>query len=231
MEIYQQTLLLIIILCFIFYVMHMSSCEGFEATEKQENHVQEHFEPEYFTQGDYHENFEVVLPQEKPTQLVSVLNSNTMANMQSNTVPQTIVQSETAKKVMSDSIYNFQGNDSFGDGADLNAAFQPPIPVQNSADAVTMNKNNEKYNAKDFLPKEINNKWFDTDFSQAKYNVNNDTLINTDRYVIGINTVGQSLKNASYDIRGTIPNPKYTISPWNNSTYEPDYNLKPLCTA
>ena len=79
------------------------------------------------------------------------------------------------------------------------------------------------------MPKEINNKWFDTDFSQAKYNVNDDKLINTERYVIGINTVGQSLKNASYDIRGTVANPKFTVSPWNNSTYEPDFNLKPLC--
>ena len=44
-----------------------------------------------------------------------------------------------------------------------------------------------------------------------------------------INTVGQSLKNGSHDIRGTIPNPKFSVSPWNNSTYEPDYNIKPLC--
>jgi hypothetical protein len=60
-------------------------------------------------------------------------------------------------------------------------------------------------------------------------NINDDKLINTERYIIGINTVGQSLKNASYDIRGTIPNPKFVVSPWGNSTYEPDFNLKPLC--
>ncbi len=29
--------------------------------------------------------------------------------------------------------------------------------------------------------------------------------------------------------RGTIANPKFSVSPWNNSTYEPDYNIKPLC--
>jgi hypothetical protein len=87
-----------------------------------------------------------------------------------------------------------------------------------------------KYNAKDFLPNEINDEWFETDFSLAKYQLNDDKLINTDRYIIGINTVGESLKNATYDIRGTIPNPKLTgLSPWNNSTYEPDFNLKPLC--
>jgi hypothetical protein len=127
----------------------------------------------------------------------------------------------------------FDGNYNDTDGADINIAYEAPIPSSNTViSAVDINKSNvQNYDAKDFLPKEINDQWFDTDFSQAKYNVNNDTLINTDRYVIGINTVGQSLKNASYDIRGTIPNPKYTISPWNNSTYEPDYNIKPLCNA
>lgn len=132
----------------------------------------------------------------------------------------------------SEGVFNFQDNDINMDmaGADLDAAFARPIPASVSSDVVDVNKNNvKKYDAKDFLPKEINNKWFDTDISQAKYNVNDDKLINTERYVIGINTVGQSLKNASYDIRGTVPNPKFSVSPWNNSTIEADYNLKSLC--
>jgi hypothetical protein len=125
---------------------------------------------------------------------------------------------------------SFEANDLDQSGASLNDAFARPIPTSARPDVVDMNKNNvKKYDAKDFLPKEINKKWFDTDFSQAKYNLNDDKLINTERYVIGINTVGQSLKNASYDIRGTVPNPKFSVSPWNNSTYEPDYNLKSLC--
>lgn len=124
----------------------------------------------------------------------------------------------------------FEPNDLVESGADLDNAFQRPIPQEVRPDVVDINRNNVKnYNAKDFLPKEINSQWFDTDFSQAKFNINDDKLINTERYVIGVNTVGQSLKNASYDIRGTIPNPKFTVSPWNNSTYEADYNLRPLC--
>jgi len=127
-------------------------------------------------------------------------------------------------------VFQFEPSDVNQTGASLDAAFQRPIPQQARPDVVDINKNNvKKYNAKDFLPKEINKQWFDTDFSQAKFNINDDKLINTERYVIGINTVGQSLKNASYDIRGTVPNPKFTVSPWNNSTYEPDMNIKPLC--
>ena len=130
-------------------------------------------------------------------------------------------------------INNFEAYDDIGDfnGADIITAFQAPVPTTNTViSSVDINKQNiHNYNAKDFLPKEINDQWFDTDFSQAKTNISDDKLINTDRYVIGINTVGQSLKNASYDIRGTIANPKFSVSPWNNSTYEPDYNIKPLC--
>ena len=128
-------------------------------------------------------------------------------------------------------IFKFQPNDNMtSEGADLDSAFQRPIEKGVRPDTVDLNRNNvKKYDARDFLPKEINDEWFDTDFSQAKFNINDDILINTERYVIGVNTVGQSLKNASYDIRGTIPNPKFTVSPWNNSTYEPDFNLKSLC--
>jgi hypothetical protein len=115
-------------------------------------------------------------------------------------------------------------------GTELNSAFAAPLPPGTNPEVVNFKKvNNDNYNAKDFLPKQINDEWFETDFSLAKYQLNDDKLINTERYMIGINTVGQSLKNATYDIRGTIANPKLVVSPWNNSTYEPDFNLKPLC--
>jgi len=127
---------------------------------------------------------------------------------------------------------NFDANDDSFDygGTDLATAFMAPLPPGVNPDIIDFNKsNNDNYNAKDYLPKQINDEWFETDFSLAKYQLNDDKLINTERYIIGINTVGQSLKNATYDIRGTIPNPKFIVSPWSNSTYEPDFNLKPLC--
>ena len=129
------------------------------------------------------------------------------------------------------SVFNFEPNDdSTHSGATLDSAFDKPVPESTKTDVVDLNRNNvTNYNAKDYLPKEINDDWFNTDFSQAKYKMNDDKLINVDKYIIGINTVGQSLKNASYDIRGSVNVAKYTVSPWNNSTIEPDYNIKPLC--
>lgn len=50
----------------------------------------------------------------------------------------------------------------------------------------------------------------------------------TASYHIGINTQGNSLRNASHDIRSTIPNPRYRVSIWNQSNIEPDMNRRPL---
>ena len=125
----------------------------------------------------------------------------------------------------------FRGLESGEEQAPLEGAFQRPIePQKQKPEEIDFNKNVvKKYDSKDYLPREVNDEWFETDFSKAKIDSKDDKMIPTNRYVIGVNTVGQSLKNASYDIRGTVPNPKYTVSPWNNSTYEPDYNIKPLC--
>jgi hypothetical protein len=47
-------------------------------------------------------------------------------------------------------------------------------------------------------------------------------------YHNGVDTVGQSLRNPSYDIRGETPNPRFNVSPWMQSTIEPDLNKRRL---
>ncbi len=44
--------------------------------------------------------------------------------------------------------------------------------------------------------------------------------------LIGINTVGQSLRNANYQLRSEPPNPQVPVSVFNNSTIEPDVNRR-----
>jgi hypothetical protein len=43
---------------------------------------------------------------------------------------------------------------------------------------------------------------------------------------LGIDTIQSSKRNASHDLRGSIPCPKFVVSPWNNSTIDPDLNIK-----
>jgi hypothetical protein len=50
----------------------------------------------------------------------------------------------------------------------------------------------------------------------------------TPTYHYGINTVGQSLRNANLDIRSDPPNPRAAISPFLNSTIEPDLYRREL---
>ena len=47
-------------------------------------------------------------------------------------------------------------------------------------------------------------------------------------YHIGINTVGQSLRNANLQLRSEPANPQLNTGPWNTSTIGPDFNRRPL---
>ena len=45
---------------------------------------------------------------------------------------------------------------------------------------------------------------------------------------IGINSVGQSLRNANLQLRSEPPNPQVNVSPWMNTTIGPDLPRRPL---
>ena len=47
-------------------------------------------------------------------------------------------------------------------------------------------------------------------------------------YHIGVNTVGQSLRNANRQLRSEPANPQVKVSPWLQSTIEADVNRRPL---
>jgi hypothetical protein len=46
--------------------------------------------------------------------------------------------------------------------------------------------------------------------------------------LIGVNTVGQSLRNANYQLRSEPPNPQVPVSVFNVPTIEPDMNRRAL---
>ena len=47
-------------------------------------------------------------------------------------------------------------------------------------------------------------------------------------YHVGVNTVGQSLRNANRQLRSDPPNPQVAVSPWMNTTIAPDLPRRPL---
>tara|TARA_X000000950_G_C13909518_1_gene658402 strand:- start:3025 stop:3651 length:627 start_codon:yes stop_codon:yes gene_type:complete len=137
---------------------------------------------------------------------------------------------ESNDESMIDSVLgtSVQPNDVQNVGSDVNES-GTSVTARNMEKLIQENEMNKlKFNSSDLLPKEVNQDWFESDFSNAQVNVNDDNLVVTDRYILGVNTVGQSLKNPSYDIRANPPCPKFGVSPWLQSTIEPDFNIKPL---
>jgi len=226
-----STLLLLGVLLFLIYCLMKQPKVTPSAELEYEAEENEDF------QNVKEENEEDEEEEEEDNERDFTMNAPGVPEISQELVNQLVRETETSAPVNSTllgsatSVFNFEpSDDNTHSGATLDNAFEKPVPESVQTDVVDLNKNNvTNYNAKDYLPKEINDDWFNTDFSQAKYKMNDDKLINVDKYIIGINTVGQSLKNASYDIRGSVNVPKYTVSPWNNSTIEPDYNIKPLC--
>jgi len=47
-------------------------------------------------------------------------------------------------------------------------------------------------------------------------------------YHIGLDTIGQTLKNANYQLRSDPLIPKQAVGPWMQSTIDPDYGRTPL---
>jgi hypothetical protein len=83
----------------------------------------------------------------------------------------------------------------------------------------------------DLRPQQMNSGWFNSPYDRdSQLNIENGNLLAsaTAQAKIGIDTIGQSLRNASYDIRGSVAIPKFDIGPFNNSTIEYDYNIKSL---
>ena len=78
------------------------------------------------------------------------------------------------------------------------------------------------------LPQEIEDDWFDTEPLLSTKKIKGTHLIHP-KVHMGVNTISGSLRNGTHDIRGDIVNPKIPISPWGNSTIEPDTNLKGIC--
>ena len=78
----------------------------------------------------------------------------------------------------------------------------------------------------ELLPNDPNSKWAQVNPMGAG-DIAGKNFLNAGA-LIGVNTVGQSLRNARWDLRSEPPNPQVSVSPWLNSTIEPDVNRRVL---
>ena len=113
--------------------------------------------------------------------------------------------------------------DSMETGTDSSDSSAPaPVATSVSAPAQAIANPNE------LLPTDANSQWA----ALNPVNMNQGSILNGDMlqagYHIGLDTIGQTLKNPNLQLRSDPIIPKQEVGPWNQSTYEPDYGRIPL---
>ena len=81
-------------------------------------------------------------------------------------------------------------------------------------------------NPADLLPSDANSQWGGLNPING-VNIQTPDLLQAG-YHIGLDTIGQTLKNANLQLRSDPLIEKRDVGPWNMSTYEPDYGRVPL---
>ena len=78
----------------------------------------------------------------------------------------------------------------------------------------------------ELLPKDTNSQWAQLNPSGSG-DLENVNLLRSG-YHMGIDTVGNSLRNANLQLRSEPANPQVNVGPWNNTTISPDTMRVPL---
>ena len=133
-----------------------------------------------------------------------------------------VPQEETAEDDADE--YNVQAGENMGDNE-----------IYSSVDTQQDNSGNQYPNdcfpkdqltAAELLPSDANSKWAQVN-PAGQGELGDQNFLNAG-YHVGVNTVGQTLRNANLQIRSEPPNPQAKVSPWLQSTIEPDTNRKPM---
>jgi len=105
---------------------------------------------------------------------------------------------------------------------------QPAMPGLAAGSSVSMSGPQNVANPADLLPKDKNSDWA----ALNPVNMNQGDILIPDLlqagYHIGLDTIGQTLRNANLQLRSDPIISKQDIGPWNQSTIDPDYGRVPL---
>ena len=108
-----------------------------------------------------------------------------------------------------------------------NEEFASVNGIQTSSHGMPSNASKQSIqNPAELLPLDSNREWAKLNPS-GKGEIANINLLKAG-YHIGIDTIGQTLRNSNLQIRSEPPNPQLYVGPWNLSTIEPDFMRPPL---
>ena len=229
----EQLLILAVVVAVVIYFMYVSQENATSVGADASNNIDSNSD-------DTHSNDSV------DTSLSSVIFETDKSLPQSDS-EKVLLQKMTSKNSAKPGEYkevSYANGNRNGSTKDLDAFFEQGNPLNSDENAFTPNSNSrdlyasysgkprkelsdeEKFNASAMLPKEERQDWFE-DVTPQK--IKNRHLINIYR-PIGVNTVITSRKNGSLDLRGNPVNPKTFVSPFLNSSIEPDVNARGICT-
>jgi hypothetical protein len=136
-----------------------------------------------------------------------LVSQHTKQDVYNNAQPQGIVQ---PANMLGD-------NSAFGTATDLTTTVSG-IPSSCTREQIT--------DPSSLLPKDQNSEWAQLN-PTGQGNLNNAALLSAGHH-IGIDTIGQSLRNANLQLRSEPANPQLNVGPWNNTTIEPETMRTPF---
>ena len=98
---------------------------------------------------------------------------------------------------------------------------------ENQGEADMMPQQSQQLSAQDLLPNDANSSQWAQVYPTGEGKLKDRNFLQAG-YHIGINTVGQTLRNANLQLRSEPPAPQVKVSPWLQSTIEPDLGRKPF---
>ena len=102
------------------------------------------------------------------------------------------------------------------------------LPNQPVTEHMTGSQVREQLVASDLLPsKDVNAQSWGAANPEGAGSLEGKNFLQSGHHV-GINTVGQTLRNANLQLRSEPPNPQVQVSPWQQSTINPDVNRRPM---
>lgn len=129
----------------------------------------------------------------------------------------------TGKSTVMDSM----DNGSYSQSAMMGPSPPPPPAISEMANPPSSGYSSQSVaNPSDLLPNDANSKWA----SLNPVSQNNPQLPDMLQagYHIGLDTIGQTMKNANLQLRSDPIISKVDVGPWNQSTLEPDLMRVPL---
>ena len=144
-----------------------------------------------------------------------------------------IYASDTSKKEYASSDGKNNNQNSLPNPNDIESGFTNPVSSSTTKMETFVGNNNntcfdrDRLTSSDLLPLDAaNSKW--AQINPAGSGMLGDQNFLTAGYHMGINTIGQSLRNANLQLRSEPPNPQVAVSPWGISTIEPDIRTTTL---